>query len=114
MEDTGNIRRLGAYEVDDIFLPGELSAPVLIMPEVPVSGELIVDAGGHLFLTPMPDERGGPRMAVPLRGPTAPACGGFVGVFVAVAGLYDPADGLQVTHVGRQNEALQSVEGAAG
>jgi len=107
------IRRLNANEVDDIFVPGEVSAPALIAPDVPVLGEMIVDANGHLFLTPMPDERGGPRMAVLLRGPADPACARLIGEFVALAGLYDPAGGLQVTHIGRQGEPLQPTEGAA-
>ncbi|MGI9416190.1 MAG: hypothetical protein ACR2PM_21140 [Hyphomicrobiales bacterium] len=92
-------RTLSAHEVDDIFLPGEITEPVAVTADAPVLGELIVDRTGAVFLTPVPDRRGGSGRAVPVRGLGEPAGLGFLGEIVAVSGTYDPETGFELDKV---------------
>ena len=98
-KDAEHPRVLSADEGDDIFRTGVLTEPVAITADAPVLGELIVDRTGAVFLTPVPDRRGGPGMAVPVLGLGEAAGLGFLGEIVAVSGTYDPDTGLEVDEI---------------
>lgn len=97
--DAEHPRVLSADDVDDIFRTGALTERVAIATDAPVLGELIVDRTGAVFLTPVPDRRGGPGMAVPVLGLDEAGGLGFLGEIVAVSGTYDPETGLEVDEI---------------
>ena len=110
MAGDDDIRRLGKYEVGEIFRDPELPGPVLITPEAPVLGELIFDVDGRIFLTPEPEERGGPGGAVRVHGVSLAVCSEYLDELVLVAGRYDVAEGFHVTHIGREGEVPRPVD----
>jgi len=92
----GDLRRLGALEVLDVYAVGRVTDRVRITPEHPLLGELRYDAAGRYYLSPEEGERGWGMGAIRVLGFKAPQAFDLVGRLVQVTGVYEADRGLEV------------------